>query len=855
MLVLACLPGGSGAAAAEPPSFERDVRPLLEAKCFACHSSGKRKHGLDLRQRRLIVRGGDSGPAVVPAKAAASLLFQKASSGAMPPGDREKLGAAELDVLRRWIDAGAPTAAEEPPLAESPDDFVTPEDRQHWAFRPLSRAEPPPAQDGERARTPIDAFLLERLRGHGLGFAPDAAPRALVRRASFDLVGLPPEPHEVAAFLADDSPDALERLVDRLLASPRHGERWGRHWLDIAGYADSDGGGDADPERPHAWRYRDHVIRSLNADKLLGRFVEEQLAGDELAGYPGCELTPETIELLEATGFLRCAPDGTAQGGAEAAQARSQVIAGAVGNLGSGLLGLTLACAQCHDHRYDPISQRDYHRIRAALEPAFDVERWKAPDARRISLYTGADRARAAAVAKEAEGRRAERDAREAEAVKAVVEKLIAEKLPVEERDLARAAFESKADARTPEQKALIDRHPFLKISGGTLYQYDQAAADRIKALDAEVTKVLATRPPEDFVAATWEEPGRLPPSRLLVRGQPDQPAEEVPPGPLAVLVPAAASLAWEPASPAASTSGRRLALARWLTSPEQPLLWRAVANRVWAHHFGRGIAATPGDLGTQGDAPSHPELLDWLAGELQRSGGSLKHLHRDIVLSTAYRQSAVVTQRSRELDPDGVLLSRKPILRLEGEAVRDALLASSGALSLRAGGPPVPVREDADGSIVVGVDQKADSNRPGEEVPIGEEAYRRTVYVQVRRSRPLGFTAAFDVPVMETNCTRRNVSTVAPQALTLLNGGFAREQARILATRLEAEAPDDAARVRLAFERCYTREASAEELDEALAFLAAERQERKEDPAASRTALANLCHALLCASEMMYVE
>jgi len=763
----------------------------------------------------------------------------------MPPGDRAKLTSAQVEILRRWIAAGARTQAEEKPIVERADEHLSSEDRAHWAFQPVSKPDVPAFGPEDRARGPIDAFLAARLRAKGLRMSPDAERETLVRRTSFDLLGLPPTPEEIDRFLGDDSPDAYERLVDRLLASPRLGERWGRHWLDAAGYSDSDGANDTDAERPDAWRYRDYVIASLNADKPYDQFLCEQMAGDELAGFPSCELTAERVELITATGFLRNAADGTGQSPADPRAARNQVIADTLGIVGSGVLGLTIACAQCHDHRYDPIPQKDYHRLRAAFEPAYNLDDWKPPAARRVSLYTDADRKRAQEVEAQAGARRSERNVKQTELVRAVVDRLVKEKVPEEERAQALAAFETPADKRTAEQRALFEKHPFLKISGGTLYQYDPEADKLVKGLDAEIEKLAATRPREDFVRALWEEPGKVPPSRLLIRGQHDQPADEVPPGVPAVLAPEGAPCELEPAG-VERTTGRRLALARWIASPSNPLTARVLANRVWMHHFGRGIVPTPGDFGRQGDAPTHPELLDWLAGELVRGGWSLKRLHRGILCSTAYRQSAVKSPLGEERDPENTLYWRRLLVRLEGEAVRDAILAASGGLSLKAGGPPVPVKEDADGSIVVGVDRKGESNRPGEDVPIGAEGLRRSIYVQSRRSRPLSFTSTFDVPVLETNCTRRPVSIAPMQALTLLNGPFVLAEAERFARRVEREASEPAARVALAYRLAFGRLPAPAETEAALAFVEAEAPEH---------AWKRLCHVLLNTSEMIYVE
>ncbi len=856
---------------ADSLTFEEHIGPLLAARCSPCHMQGKKKHGLDARQRRLLVRGGDSGPAVVPGKPAESLLLKKISAGEMPPAGREKLTPAEIDAIRRWIEEGAATRGDEPPLGDGDEAFLSEDDRRHWGFRPVERPLVPSLGGEERIATPIDAFLLARLREKGLVLAPEADRRVLIRRISFDILGLPPSPGDMDEFVSDAAADAYDRLVDRLLASPRYGERWGRHWLDAAGYADSDGSTEEDTERPFAWKYRDYVIRALNADKPFDDFLAEQLAGDELAGYPGAELSPRTVELLTATGFLRAGVDGSGQGNIDQRLARHQAIADTLNILGTGILGLTLGCAQCHDHRYDPISQRDYHRLRALLEPAFDVDAWKTPSARRISLYTEEDRRKAAEVAAAVEKKRGEYRTQEASFVAAVADKVLTTQVADADREAARAAREAKPEARTAEQKLLLEKYPSLNVSAGTLYQYDAPAAEKLKAMNAEIEKLAAQRPPEDFVSALWEEPAPRRAGRLFIRGNPDQPAEEVAPGVPAVLVPPGANFEL-PAKPSRegipSSSGRRLQLARWLTSPDQPLTARVIANRLWMHHFGGGLVPSAGDFGLQGDPPTHPELLDWLAAELMRGGWRLKPIHRLILTSAAYRQSARATEKARDADPENRLLGRRSLLRIEGEVLRDAILAVSGALSLRKGGPPVPVREDADGSIVVGIDQKAESNRPGGEVPIGEEEFRRTVYVQVRRTRPLSFLGAFDTPVMETNCPRRSTSIVATQALVLLNGPFVRREAERFARRLLCEAVDDDARVDLAFRLAFGRPASPAERDEALAFLREgarlapqvpapqeSKAESKTESKATPKPLVDFCHAIFNAGEFVFVE
>jgi mono/diheme cytochrome c family protein len=410
-------------------TFEQQVRPILKAHCFQCHGeAGKKEGGLDVRLRRFLVKGGDSGPALKPGDARKSLIVERLRAGEMPPGDKTKLTAKERKAIERWIAAGAKTSRPEPAtIGDGP--IITEEERGFWAFQPVKKPAVPAVRNRERARNPIDAFLLRRLEGRQLTFSPEADRRTLIRRATYDLHGLPPTPEEIARFVADERPDAYERLIDRLLDSPRYGERWGRLWLDVAGYADSEGYASDDAVRPWAYKYRDYVVRSFNANKPFDRFVREQLAGDELVKPPYRNLQTADIEKLVATGFLRMAPDGTANRGVDQTEARNQVIADTLQIVGSSLLGLTVNCAQCHDHRYDPIPQTDYYRLRAVFEPAYDPKSWRTPAARRLSLYTDVDRQEAARIEAAAAKIDQERLKKQAEYIERTFQKELA-KLP-----------------------------------------------------------------------------------------------------------------------------------------------------------------------------------------------------------------------------------------------------------------------------------------------------------------------------------------------------------------------------------------------------------------------------------------
>jgi hypothetical protein len=825
----------------EPSTFERDVRPILRTYCLDCHGGEATKGDLDLRLKRFAEKGGTSGPALVAGDPDASYLLIRMQEGEMPPGEK-KVPAEQVAVIERWIAAGAPTVREEPEQLP-PGLPITPEDRAGWAYQPILKPVPPPAE-GSTARTPIDSFLVAKLREKGLDLSPEADRRTLIRRATFDLTGLPPTREEVQAFLDDPNEDAYERLVDRLLASPHYGERWGRHWLDVVGYSDSDGDGSADTPRPYAYKYRDYVIRALNSDKRLDRFLVEQLAGDELVDR-GDGLSPEEIELLAATGFLRMVADGTSSGGGDLALASNQVVADALKVVGSTFLGLTVGCAQCHDHRYDPISQEDYYRLRAVFEPALDPAHWRRPGERLVSLYTAADREKAAAVEAEA-----------AVLQKAVQEKtarFIAEALEVELKKFAeplqgrlRETLSTAEEKRTDEQKALIATNPSLNITPGVLYQYNAKAAEELKKDNEAVAAKRAEKPVEDFVGVLDETSGVRPETKVFHRGDHRQPTRSVAPGDLTIAAPEGARFEIADADPKAPSTGRRLAFARHLTSGRHPLTGRTLVNRIWMHHFGRGIVETPGDFGALGGKPTHPELLDWLASELVDSGWSLKKLHRLIMISSVYRQSSLRDSLRDRLDGDAALLSRFPVRRLEAESIRDAVLQVSGRLDRQHFGPPISVVEDTVGLV----------NAMG-------DSPRRSVYLQSRRSRPVSFLTTFDAPVMSVNCERRVEATSAPQALMLMNGEFIMRHAEALAARLVAETPGAEPdsrdrRVEAAWRAIYLRSPSEDEAVASREFLAVQRAElgrdaSRDDP--ERASLSYLCQQLLNSNEFLYVD
>jgi hypothetical protein len=821
-----------------PLTYERDIRPILKTHCFHCHGeSEKPKAKLDLRLRRLMAKGGNTGPAIVAGRRDASLLYIRLVEGEMPPAEvAKKPSRQEIETIGRWIDQGAPTARAEPErIADGP----TPEELSFWSFQPVRRPPVPAAVGG---RTEIDRFLLAALAKKGLSFSPEADKLVLLRRATLDLTGLPPRPEEAAAFLADEAPDAYDRLVDRLLASAAYGERWARHWLDAAGYADSEGYDERDAERKWAWRYRDWVIRSFNADLPFDRFILEQVAGDELLRPPYAELKPAEIDLLVASGYLRMGPDGTGSRDADPVAARNQVIADTIKIVSTGLLGLTVGCAQCHNHRYDPISQVDYYRLRAVFEPAYDTKEWRTPAQRLIPLSTEADRRRAQEIEAEAAAVDREHDLKQEAYIQATLEKELA-KLPDEMREALRWVHATPAAQRSDLQKQLLKEYPSTNVTKGSLYLYDSKAADDLKRIAARAAGIRAKKPAEEFVHALTEVPGKAAETRLFHRGDPQQPKEVVPPGTPAVLrgpeIPSR--------DPALPTTGRRLAFARWLTDRGNPLTARVVVNRVWMHHFGRGIVGSPGDFGALGERPTHPELLDWLADEFAAGGWRLKRIHKLILTSAAYRQASRRRPQGESADPENRLLWRMNVRRLEAEAIRDSMLAAAGNLNARMFGPPVPVMADEVGQFVVGKENLDGEGKVGPPLPLNGEEFRRSVYVLARRSRPLSMLECFDAPEMEPNCEARSFSTVAPQALLLMNNGFVLAQAEQFARRVRREAGEDpSAQAALAWRVAFTRQARPEELQEAVSFLG-----RMASPAA----LTRFCQALLSANEFLYVD
>lgn len=862
LLALALAPVAARANPEEAPPlhFEGEVRAVLKAHCFHCHGEdGSRKGGLDVRLRHLLVSGGKSGPAVSPGQPGKSLLLERIEAGEMPPAEVAlRPTPEEIEILRRWIEAGAPTARPEP---ADPDQLprITPEEREHWAFQPIAAPAVPRLEGpgADRIRNPIDAFVLRRLREEGRTFSPDADRRTLIRRLTFDLIGLPPTPAEVEEFVEDPRPEAHVWLIERLLASPAYGERWGRHWLDVVGYADSEGYTDSDLPRPDAYRYRDYVIDSFNRDLPFDRFIVEQLAGDELVTSPLDRLTPEDRGLLTATGFLRMAPDGTGSRPDDPVMARHAVVDSTIQIISTSLMGMTVGCARCHDHRFDPILHDDYYRLRAVLDPALNLEKWKPPASRRVSLATPEQRAHDAEIDREVTAARQELDRREAECIEVVFEREL-RKIPAELREAAREARKTSAQERNEDQKKLLRDHPNLLVRGGSaldlyleLFEEGRKMKKELDGLRSRVSKIRSRKKPVEGIRGLTETDDDLPVTRVLHRGDPTQPTRKVRPGSLTVL-----DHLLEVDLPVDDetlpSTGRRLALARHLTRPEHPLTSRVLVNRFWMHHFGRGLVPTPGDFGRQGEPPTHPELLDWLALEFQRRGWSLKNFHHLVMTSTTYLQSS--RRLDPSFDPHNRLLGRQSIRRLEAETIRDAILAVSGQLLPGTPGPPTPVRQTGEGQTIVSTD-----------IQDGAPS-RRSIYIQARRSTPLAMLEVFDAPRPEPNCSVREVSTVTPQSLLLMNSETVVRQSAAFALRVIEEVGEDPRnQVRHAWKLALGKEPDERELRHCLELL--DDQTRHFTEIASpgkkdekvlppdREALRSLCMVLLGSNSFLYVD
>jgi Protein of unknown function (DUF1549)/Protein of unknown function (DUF1553)/Planctomycete cytochrome C len=884
----------AGEPAAEVPQFERDIHPLLKTYCWRCHGGEGFEANLDLRSLPNVLLGGKSGLALEPGSAEKSLLYRKIASGDMPPGDALKPTEAHRATIKAWIEGGAPGRYTGGPLSESDSPPLTDDDRAWWAFQKPVRHPVPAVRGIERVANPIDAFLLARLEARGLSFAKMADRQTLIRRVFLDLIGLPPTPAEIDEFLTDDSPDAWERLIDRLLESPHYGERWGRHWLDAAGYVDTLGS-DNDAAiialRDGIWRYRDYVVQSFNRDKGYDRFLLEQLAGDELVDWRQTpDLTPEAREALIATGYLRQSADDTNQKELNTADIRHRVLYETVQTFSTSVLGLTMHCAQCHSHKFDPISHADYYRLLALFAPAYNVQNWKTSQERFVAdvgptQQQEIDRHNAGLDTQVAELNGQIAGLRAPVRQKLVDTRLTA--LPEQIREDVRQAIATPAAQRGPVQTYLAEKfEPALTVKPEEVEAaLDEPVRRDIAERNGKIAALQQTRRAYGRIQALWDVETN-PKAYLYRRGNYETPGARVSPGLPEVLAEQIPPPALIPAE-GGKTSGFRTGLAKWLTHPEHPLTARVVVNRLWQQYFGRGIVSTPDNFGRSGALPSHGELLDWLATEFVRNGWKFKALHRLILTSHAYRQSSVpsdalystpddghapgtasaatatgagaarggaeatlVAGSPETIDSENRLLWRMPLRRVESEIIRDMVLAVSGNLDHTAGGPPVPIKPLPDGLVVV----------ESQNLPPGSTPWRRSLYLVSRRNYQPTELSVFDQPLVATSCTQRTSSAVALQSLTMLNGTFMTEQGERFARRVLALEPvDERKQIELAFRLALSRAPAAEEVELGLDLLSRHKNRTKgaaegAAPVAAEEALIHLCHMLLNTSEFLYI-
>jgi len=801
-------------------SLEEEAARVLKDNCTACHGAASKLSKLDLRTRESVLTGGEKGPAVTPGNHAASRLYRFAAGldqPSMPPG--KKLAAADLDVLKRWIDAGAnlpvqgvqdDKAAALAKLEERP---ITAAERDWWAFRkPVRAAVPSGNRPGGNA---VDAFLAAAHRANGLTPSREADRRTLIRRASLNLLGLPPTPKEVEAFVQDRSPKAWENLVERLLASRHYGERWGRHWLDLVRYADS-GGYEYDRDRSHAFRYRDWVVKAHNEDMPFDKFVRLQLAGDEYDASP---------DSLVATTYLRLG----AENNVKSEQTRLDELDDVVATTVQGLLGMTVQCARCHNHKFDPIPQKDYYRIQAVFFP------FKGKD---VPIVPAEEQARWKAAVEAVEER-----------VKPVRKQIMAIEKPYRDR-----IMDAKKDRLAPYVKLALATPPEKRTEGQRLNalqvektlnvlpdELDAAlsAGDtaRRKELLDQIKGIEQDRPAELAHAMTVEEPGSVaPPSHFLIRGATGQHGSLMKPGILSVT----RTEDWRyPEPPAGATSShRRRGFAEWVVSADNPLTSRVAVNRIWSQHFGEGLVRTPSNFGKMGERPTHPELLDWLAVEFVQSGWSVKHIQRLILNSQAYRMASDDIEANLAKDPGNRFLWRMPRKRLEAEIIRDGILAVAGSLDRTVGGPAVHPYIDPD--LFQSSSKRTWPGKPDTD----PSTWRRSLYVFNKRTIGYPMFEVFDKPDGMAHCARRNRSIIAPQALILMNNASVLLHAGRFAERLRKEAgPGLNDQIRLGYELALGRPPGASELARAASFADA-----------GPNGLVDFCQALVNSNEFVFV-
>ncbi len=853
--------------------FQRQVLPILSNRCQWCHNDERKYGGLTLDSAEGLHNGGWHGPVVVPGRPEASRLYRRLArleKSYMPlnsgggPGD--PLPSEEVDLIRQWIEGGAEWPETKASLEEAKSRLsrleilkqieepkITNQDRKWWAFQKVSR--PPLPKVRQTVNNPIDAFILSALESKGLQPAPRASRQTLIRRLYYDLIGLPPSPEEVEAFINDSSPKAYETLVDRLLDSEHYGERWARHWLDVGRFADSDGY-EYDRLRPNSWRYRDYVIRALNQDKPYDRFILEQLAGDELAD--------RDYDSITALGFCRNGPFIGDMVLMQNEMTRMDELDDVVSNTSVAFLGLTLGCARCHNHKYDPIAQKDYYQMVAVFAPSVRAE---------LPLVPTAIEAKYELQVQEVDSKINLLD----DQIRSIVSPTRQRLLEAKYRELpepVQIALQTEPTKRTEAQKRQA-KEAFGSVGvaeAALLAALAEEDRKHVEDLKAQINTLEKTKPEPLPRAMAITDPSPIPrKSYFLHRGNIFSKGSEMFPDILTVLKDPGSAQIFSPPSPNATTTGRRLALAKWIASDENPLTARVMVNRIWQHHFGKGLVATPNNFGRMGELPSHSELLDWLASEFMQKRWSIKAIHRLIVTSSTYQQSSTYTNAvSVKKDPENNLLWRMRLLRLEGETIRDAILTVSGRLNATMGGPGV--FPEVDPGLIEGSPMENPlllySRWP--KTKDGPEVWRRSIYVTQMRTVTAPIMDLFDPPDSVSSCPKRNTTTVAPQALQLLNNKFVANQSLLFAERLRDEAGRDAVQqVRRAFLLALGRSPSTREQQASLNFFVTQlsyHQAHNEqllqqgiDPASlmspAKAALVDVCHGLFNLNEFVYIN
>jgi len=855
---------GAEAAIGATPDFSREVRPLLDQHCLKCHGLEKQKGGLRFDTKEGAFKTGESGEkAIVPGHANESRLIKLVSSkddAEKMPSKGKPLSVAQIDLLRRWIDAGAPwieTGASTGIVARA-EMIVTDDDRKHWSYLPLKSPAVPAIKQPGLARTPVDRFILSTLEEKGIAPTPQASARRLVRRIYFDLIGLPPTPEQVESFVrifAKDSQAAVKSLVDQLLASPHYGERWARHWLDVVRYADSDGQ-ESDADRPTAHYYRDFVIRSLNEDLAFDTFTRWQLAGDELE--------PDNSQAIAATGFIVAGTHAELADNLmeeERIRTRFNELDDMIATTGSAMLGLTLGCARCHDHKYDPVPRRDYYRM--------------------LCAFNGGDRAQVPLAHLEEVRRHREAEAKwktEFDSAKKDLDEWVKAARKMHQTAVRHAKIE--ALKISDDEKALLKNDP----ESSQAKELAKKFSKELKIEDADYRPFLSDEERDDWntrekalKAVEGRKPKTLPTalafadfgakpreSFLLARGDFRAKGEPVELGFLTALTrgktPADYWTSARAESRRPDSTQQRRAMAEWMTDVDHgagALAARVIVNRVWQHHFGQGLVRTVNDFGARCDPPTHPELLEWLTAEFVKGGWKLKPLHRLIMSSSVYLQDTTFDAAKSKLDPDNRLLWRRRPQRIESEILRDAMLAVSGTLNMKMFGPAFksPVAPEA----IQARNMKDPYPNDLKDTPATR---RRSIYMFHKRVVQQPLMQAFDGPDAQASCGRRENTTVAPQALALLNDKFVRARSMDFAQKVEKQAgAEPEAQVRLAWRSALSREPSAGELESSRAFIKAqilERSTRDSDKSKSdprNLALADLCQAIFALNEFIYVD